>query len=102
MDGILPPEILRKRKHGFGVPVGYWAMHDTEMKSLAAILDEPETRQRGYFQPEFLTRIQQLNKAYPAYYGDVLWALITLELWHRRHYKATAADAVEVEPAHAS
>ncbi len=102
MRGILPPEILRKKKHGFGVPVGYWAMHDPEMKSLAAILDEPLTRQRGYFRPEFLTKIKQLNEIYPAYYGDVLWALITLEMWHRRHYRVSAADHVEVEAAHAS
>ncbi len=102
MSGILPEQILRKKKHGFGVPVGYWTMHDSEMKSLSAILDEPQTRQRGYFRPEFLTRIKQLNEIYPAYYGDVLWSLITLEMWHRRHYRAQAADTVEVEAAHAS
>ena len=102
MSGILPAEILAKKKHGFGVPVGYWAMHDSGMRSLADILDEPQTRQRGYFRPEFLTQIKQLNQVYPAYYGDVLWALITLELWHRRHYKAPAVDPAEVETAHAS
>jgi asparagine synthase (glutamine-hydrolysing) len=101
MSGILPSEILHKKKHGFGVPVGYWAIHDSEMKSLAAILDEPQTRQRGYFRPEFLTRISQLNQTHPAYYGDVLWALITLEMWHRRHYRVRAADTVETRAAHA-
>ncbi len=85
MKGILPDRILYKKKHGFGVPVGYWMIHDPGMKSLAAVLDEPQARQRGYFRPEFLPRIKQLNYAYPYYYGEVLWVLLVLELWHRRH-----------------
>ena len=102
MTGILPDEILRKKKHGFGVPVGYWAETHPDIKALAAILDEPQTRQRGYFQPAFLSRIRELNKNYPAYYGDVLWAILMLELWHRRHYKQRIADRVELGAAHVS
>jgi asparagine synthase (glutamine-hydrolysing) len=92
MSGILPKEILHKRKHGFGVPVGYWAMHHGEMRALAAILDEPQTRQRGYFRPAFLDELKQLNQSHPAYYGDILWTLIMLELWHRRHNAVTPMD----------
>jgi asparagine synthase (glutamine-hydrolysing) len=85
MKHTLPDRILYKKKHGFGVPVGYWMLHDEGMKSLAAVLDEPQTRQRGYFRPEFLARIQELNHTHPAYYGEVLWIVLVLELWHRRH-----------------
>ena len=103
MSGILPKEILYKRKHGFGVPVGYWAMHDAKMKSLAAILEEPQTRQRGYFRPAFLDQIKQLNHTHPAYYGDILWMLVMLELWHRRHNSGTpTVDAMELGAVHAS
>ena len=85
MKDILPNRILYKKKHGFGVPVGYWMIHDPYMMSLAAVLDEPQTRQRGYFRPEFLSRIKELNHTYPAYFGEALWILLVLELWHRRH-----------------
>ena len=85
MKDILPNRILYKKKHGFGVPVGYWMVHDPSMKALAAVLDEPRARQRGYFRPEFLSRIKELNRTYPAYFGEVLWVLLVLELWHRRH-----------------
>lgn len=100
MSGTLPDKILYKKKHGFGVPIGYWAETDPKIKSLAAILDEPETRQRGYFRPEFLTRLRTLNRTYPAYYGDVLWAVLMLELWHRQHYKVCPGDILELGAVH--
>jgi asparagine synthase (glutamine-hydrolysing) len=86
MEGILPRQILYKKKHGFGVPVGYWLQHDPALRSIAAILDEPRTRQRGYFPPDFHSRIHELNAVYPGYYGEILWLLLILELWHRRHF----------------
>jgi asparagine synthase (glutamine-hydrolysing) len=85
MRGILPQQILYKKKHGFGVPVGYWLQRDPALQSMAAILDEPLTRQRGYFTPDFYTRIQKLNAVYPAYYGEIVWLLLVLEVWHRHH-----------------
>ena len=85
MKNTLPDRILYKKKHGFGVPVGYWMVKDEGMRSLAAVLDEPQTRQRGYFRPEFLCRINQLNRSHPAYFGEVAWVVLMLELWHRRH-----------------
>jgi asparagine synthase (glutamine-hydrolysing) len=93
MKGILPDRILYKKKHGFGVPVGYWMLHDPEMKSLAAVLDEPHARQRGYFRPDFLSRIQELNRTHPGYYGEVLWVLLVLELWHRQHRDQPAGES---------
>ena len=93
MKGILPDRILYKKKHGFGVPVGYWMIHDPEMKSLAAVLDEPQARQRGYFRPDFLSRIKELNRTHPAYFGEVLWVVLVLELWHRRHRDCLAGES---------
>jgi asparagine synthase (glutamine-hydrolysing) len=101
MKGILPATILYKKKHGFGVPVGYWVLHDPEMKSLAEALDEPQTRQRGYFRPDFLSRIKRLNETYPAYYGEVVWVVLMLELWHRRHLTPLPANGLELGAAHA-
>ncbi len=100
MKGILPDEILRKKKHGFGVPVGYWALHDKRMQAITEILDEPQTRQRGYFQPGFLANLRKMNATYPAYYGEVLWVVLMLELWHRRHLDRAATARCEVEATH--
>jgi asparagine synthase (glutamine-hydrolysing) len=102
MKGILPDRILYKKKHGFGVPLGQWMLHDPEMKSFAAVLDEPQTRQRGYFRPGFLSRIGELNRTHPAYYGEVLWALLMLELWHRRHRDCLAGESAAFQVGAAS
>ncbi len=96
MKQILPACILHKKKHGFGVPVGYWILGSPEMQEIAAVLDEPETRQRGYLRPEFMVRLKELNRVHPAYFGEVLWVVLLLELWHRRA-RTCAADA-EVLP----
>ena len=93
MKGILPDRILHKKKHGFGVPVGYWMLHDEGMKSLVAVLDEPQARQRGYFRSEFLSRIKDLNHTHPAYYGEALWVVFILELWHRRRRDFSTGNA---------
>jgi asparagine synthase (glutamine-hydrolysing) len=35
MKKILPDKILYKKKHGFGVPLGYWLTHDADLKDAA-------------------------------------------------------------------
>ena len=87
MKGILPDLVLFKKKHGFGVPIGNWFLQDAKLKSLGLdILNDSRTRQRGYFRREFFDRILDLHhKDHAAYYGEVIWYLIALELWHREH-----------------
>jgi asparagine synthase (glutamine-hydrolysing) len=92
MKHILPDSILYKKKHGFGVPVGYWMMQCEDLKALAAIVNEPQTRQRGYFRTDFLSRLKELNQSHPAYYGEVLWVVLMLELWHRQHRTGSSLE----------
>jgi len=103
MKGILPDEILYKKKHGFGVPVGYWMMKDPTMKELADVLNDTQSRERGYFKTEFLLSLRSLNETHPAYYGEVMWVVLMLELWYRRSrtYVTDRAECLRVGAAHA-
>jgi asparagine synthase (glutamine-hydrolysing) len=87
MTGILPNEILYKTKHGFGVPIGNWFLHDAKLKSLAQeVLTDTRTRQRGYFRADFYNKVADLHRRdHAAYYGEIIWYLVALELWHREH-----------------
>jgi asparagine synthase (glutamine-hydrolysing) len=86
MKGILPEKILYKKKHGFGVPVARWLIQDVRMKELMNdMLHEPRTRQRGYFHAGFYERLINLHHQQPNFYGEIVWYLLALELWHRRH-----------------
>jgi len=87
MKGILPHNVLYKKKHGFGVPVALWFLQDPRLEALVKdVLSDSRTRQRGYFRPAFLDHLLQLHRGGDAhYYGELLWYLVALELWHRQH-----------------
>jgi asparagine synthase (glutamine-hydrolysing) len=94
MKGILPEKILYKKKHGFGVPVAQWLIQDVRMKELMNdMLHEPRTRQRGYFQAGFYERLMALHHQQPNFYGEIVWYLLALELWHRRHMELSREAA---------
>jgi asparagine synthase (glutamine-hydrolysing) len=87
MKEILPHSVLNKKKHGFGVPVAVWFLQDPRLGTLVKdVLTDSRTRQRGYFRPAFLDRLLQLHRGNDAhYYGELVWYLVALELWHRQH-----------------
>ncbi len=84
---FLPPEVLKKRKHGFGAPVAVWMQSDTRWRAFVGdLLHDPRARQRGYIKPVVLDRFwKQLQGENASFYGDSLWPWLMLELWHRRH-----------------
>jgi len=87
MKDILPHNVLYKKKHGFGVPVALWFLQDPRLESLVSdVLTDSRTRQRGYFRTAFLDHLLQLHRGKDAhFYGEILWYLVALELWHRQH-----------------
>ncbi len=89
MKGILPDQVLYKTKHGFGVPLGEWFLHDAQLKTLVQdVLGDPRTQQRGYFRRDFLDKLIGLHRQGNAgFYGEIVWYLVALELWHREHLK---------------
>jgi len=91
MKGILPDEVLHKKKHGFGVPLGEWFLHDSRLKTLVQdVLRDPRTRQRGYFRPEFVDELISMHQQeHAGFYGEFVWYLVALELWHREHVETS-------------
>jgi asparagine synthase (glutamine-hydrolysing) len=81
MTGFLPDGILNKPKHGFGLPFGVWLRDHQPLKNLAydAIAD---LKKRAYFKPEFLDHAVDMHQSiHAAYYGELIWILMMLELW---------------------
>jgi asparagine synthase (glutamine-hydrolysing) len=91
MRGILPEQVLQKKKHGFGVPLGLWLHQEPSLREMMKeVLHDPQAQQRGYVQRKFLTRLLNLQQSEdPAFYGEAVWTLVALELWHRQHSVAT-------------
>lgn len=85
--GLLPEAILRKKKHGFGLPIGLWLKEHPLWRGLAEnVLLDPQTYQRGYFQRSFVEDLfRWMDADNSTYYGDLLWLFLMCELWHRQH-----------------
>jgi len=85
--GLLPPEILAKVKHGFGLPTSDWLKAHRGFRELGRdLLLSSRSRQRGYFVPGAVEELFRLHETgHTPFYGDILWNLLMLELWHERH-----------------
>lgn len=80
--GLLPPETLKRRKMGFGVPVGDWMRG--ELRSwLEDVLLSSNALGRGYFKPEAVRGLVRAHLDGRQEVSFELWALLWLELWHR-------------------
>lgn len=92
MTGILPDSVLYKKKHGMGVPISSWLLNDPRLHAFVQdVLHDPRTRQRGYFRSGFVDRLFDLQRhEHVAYYGEIVWYLLVLELWHREHVDRSA------------
>jgi asparagine synthase (glutamine-hydrolysing) len=88
----LPPELLKRRKQGFGIPLATWLR--TDFRDLARdVLTDATARSRGLFRPEAITRLlTEHDQGHD--HAPRLWALIQFELWHRAY-----VDAAVVRPA---
>jgi len=79
-EGVLPREIIRRRKAGFGAPVRSWLVG--QLTPLVADLLAPQTLlDRGFVNPAVVARLQADNSAGRADNSLRLYALLTLELW---------------------
>jgi asparagine synthase (glutamine-hydrolysing) len=83
---LLPPEVLAKKKHGFGIPVSVWMKSDRRMREMTRdILLSPRTYERGFIRRGFVEDLIQRHDAdETAFYGDTVWTFLALELWFRQ------------------
>jgi asparagine synthase (glutamine-hydrolysing) len=96
----LPRAILRKQKHGFGLPFGHWLATNAGLRNLA--FDSlSDLKSRRIVRGEFIdTLTQTLLREHPAYHGTMVWVLMMLEQWLRKQATKPPADlpadAVEI------
>jgi asparagine synthase (glutamine-hydrolysing) len=85
LRGFLPEAIIAKKKHGFGLPFGLWAMRHAPLKALA--IDSLQgLKQRGIVRPQFIDDLVQTHlPQHPGYYGEMVWILMMLEQWLAAH-----------------
>jgi len=88
---FLPKEVLRKKKHGFGLPIGRWTVRHAGLYRLAEeSLDG--IAQRGIVRRPFTRKLlEKLLPEAPNYYGEMVWILMMLEQWLRARQATVSA-----------
>ena len=85
MTGVLPPEILSRKKMGFPVPIAAWLRGPYRH-----VLDEfvlgSRALARGLFDEEALKRLVASHVSGEANHSERLWSLINLEMWQRMQF----------------
>lgn len=83
LRGFLPDEVIAKKKQGFGLPFGVWALHNEGLRRLAmeSVLGLVE---RGILQKQFADALLGIHLyEHPGYYGEMIWISMMLEQWLR-------------------
>jgi len=78
---LVPAEILRRPKRGFGLPLRRWMKRDLG-PLLSDVLLDRRARERGLFDPG---EVERWTRAIDVHHNapDRVWTLLVLELWFR-------------------
>ena len=91
MAGLLPAEILTRRKMGFPVPVGAWLRGPYRFVLDDLVLGE-RAAARNLFDQAALRRLVASHVSGEANHAERLWSLVNLELWQRLHLDGEPVD----------
>ena len=80
--GLLPDPIIERKKHGFGIPLGAWLRRDST--PVRDILLSRRARERGLLRMSAVERLISEHESGRRDHNRQLWALLTLEEWHRQ------------------
>ncbi|MFY7863800.1 asparagine synthetase B family protein [Roseateles sp.] len=85
LRGFLPDETLTKKKQGFGLPFGPWAVKDSALNALATE-SLRGVAARGIVREEFIDALLTHRlKEHAGFYGEMVWILMMLEQWLQHH-----------------
>lgn len=81
LKGWLHHDTINKKKQGFGLPFGVWMETHKPLQEMAYdhLLN---LKKRQFFKPAFIDQTIDLHRnQHAAYYGELIWILMVLEMW---------------------
>lgn len=97
LRGLLPPEILSRKKQGYSFPIKNWLREDLRDYMIDLLNNSPivhkccrESRIREVIKEHISRRVN---------HNHLLWALINLALWHRIFIEADTVPRVSADKA---
>ncbi|MEO8741441.1 MAG: asparagine synthase (glutamine-hydrolyzing) [Casimicrobiaceae bacterium] len=96
LRGVLPQNILERKKRGFGTPMGAWLKGDLA-PLLRDVLSESAVEARGLFRYPEVVKLITAHETNRIDGTDRLLALMNFEIWARIYLDARAPDDVADE-----
>jgi len=84
MKGLLTDEIVKRQKHGFGVPIRVWFKSDFIRQNAEEFLNDSSVKRRSFFKVEYVRRLINEHVSGRADNSHKLWLIMILEIWCRR------------------
>lgn len=82
-EGIIPDNIIYRRKQGFGAPVSEWFRQPEKLgNALKDVLHTGAIWQQDFFDRKYIEKIAQTHFNAEGDYGFLLWNLYNLSLWY--------------------
>ena len=92
LAGFLPTEIIRKKKHGFGLPFGPWLLESRPLRHMAQHSVNQLVLRRLIDPAAAASLFSERLAEHAGYYGELIWVLMMLEEWLAAHAPNFAID----------
>ncbi len=93
LRGVLPDEIIDRKKRGFGAPMGGWFKNELS-GYLNNALSEERVNARGIFDWDEIEKIKSSHQESREDYTDHLLSLMNFELWSQMYIDGDSQDTV--------
>jgi asparagine synthase (glutamine-hydrolysing) len=82
--GILPDEIIDRRKKGFGIPIARWLRN--ELKDfMCDSLNETKLKRQGFFNYSYIKKLVDDHLERKVDNRKALWSLLVFQIWHQTY-----------------
>lgn len=82
----LPPELFKRKKQGFEVPLLKWFRGDLKNKIANELLSEERVRSQGIFNAQYVEALKQkLFSSSPVEAVAQIWGLMVFQHWHKKY-----------------
>ena len=89
----LPPELIYRRKQGFGFPLGVWMRNDLR-NFIGNLFEESRFIEHGIFDKGYIQHMITEHMDGKVDHNYRLWILINLEFWYRLNFEGDTVDAL--------
>ena len=93
LRGVLPDEIINRKKRGFGAPIGGWFKNELSTY-LDAVLSKERVQQREVFDWNEIEQIKRRHRENREDHTDQILALMNFEMWAQMYLDGDTPETV--------